>query len=137
MQQHLLRLATRGRGTQDITPTLERIAQESGLGTGLCHLFVRHTSCALMICESASPEVRADIEDWLARNVPDGDPRYRHDLEGPDDMAAHLRTLLTGVSLTIPIMSGRLGLGTWQGVYLYEHRTAPHTREIVVTLYGG
>lgn len=137
MQQHLLRLTTRGRGTQDITPTLERIVQESGLGTGLCHLFVHHTSCALMICENASPEVRADIEDWLARSVPDGDPRYRHDLEGPDDMAAHLRTLLTEVSLTIPIVSGRLGLGTWQGVYLYEHRTASHSREIVVTLHGS
>lgn len=136
MRQNIMRLATRGRGTQDITSLVERIVQESGLRTGLCHLFVRHTSCALMICENASPEVRADIEGWFGRTVPDGDPRYRHDLEGPDDMAAHLRTMLTEVSLTVPIVDGALGLGTWQGLYLYEHRTGPHSREIVVTLHG-
>jgi secondary thiamine-phosphate synthase enzyme len=136
MQQEIIRIATRGRGTQDITSHVQRIVRASGLSTGLCHLFVRHTSCALMICENASPEVRADIEDWFGRMVPDGDPRYRHDLEGPDDMAAHLRTMLTEVSLTVPIVAGALGLGTWQGLYLYEHRAEPHTREIVVTLHG-
>lgn len=135
-QGKILRFLTGGRGSVDITDKIAAQVGASGLRTGLCHLFVRHTSCALMICENASPEVRADIEDWLARHVPDGDPRYRHDLEGPDDMAAHLRTMLTEVSLTVPIVEGRLGLGTWQGIYLYEHRAEPHTREIVVTLHG-
>lgn len=135
-QQTILSVLTAGRGTQNITASVEKSLTASDVGTGLCHLFVRHTSCALMICENASPEVRMDIEDWFARTTPDADPRYRHDDEGPDDMAAHLRTMLTEVSLTIPIVAGRLGLGVWQGIYLYEHRTGSHRRDIVVTVHG-
>lgn len=134
--QRILSIRTRGRGLFDISENISDCLSATGLQIGLCHLFVRHTSCALIICENASPEVRLDIEDWFQRNVPDADPRYRHHDEGPDDMAAHLRTMLTEVSLTLPIMEGRLGLGTWQGIFLYEHRTEPHQREIVVTLYG-
>lgn len=134
--QETLAVQSPGRGTRNLTSALQKIAGASGIRTGLCNLFVRHTSCSLMICENASPEVRLDIEDWFARSTPDADPRYRHDDEGPDDMAAHLRTMLTEVSLTVPVVNGRLGLGTWQGIYLYEHRTEPHQRQIVVTLHG-
>jgi len=99
-------------------------------------VFLQHTSASLILCENAAPAVRADLETILARLAPDGDPAYRHDDEGPDDMAAHARTVLTATSLQIPVAEGRLALGTWQGIYLWEHRRAPHTRRIVVTVMG-
>jgi len=132
--QQTLTFQTPGRSTLDITAEVARVVADAGIDTGLCHVFVRHTSASLMICENADPDVRDDLERWLARAVVDGDPMFRHDTEGPDDMAAHVRSILTGMDLTIPVTGGALNLGTWQGVYLYEHRSAPHQREVVVTL---
>jgi secondary thiamine-phosphate synthase enzyme len=132
--QQTLTFQTPGRSTLDITAEVARVVADAGIDTGLCHVFVRHTSASLMICENADPDVRDDLERWLSRAVVDGDPMFRHDTEGPDDMAAHVRSILTGMDLTIPVTGGALNLGTWQGVYLYEHRSAPHRREVVVTL---
>lgn len=132
--QKTLTFDTPGRSTRDITDEVERVAAESGIDAGLCHVFIKHTSASLMICENADPTVRADVERWLAKSVPDGDPMYAHDMEGPDDMPGHIRSILTGMDLSVPISDGRLNLGTWQGIYLYEHRSAPHTRQVVVTL---
>lgn len=129
-------LATRGRGTLELDPQLERVVRASGVALGLCHLFLRHTSAALVLCENADPQVRADLEAWLARAVPDGDPLFRHRAEGPDDMPAHVRSILTGCSLTLPVVDGRLDLGTWQSVYLYEHRSRGQRRTLRVTLQG-
>lgn len=108
----------------------------SGCTTGLAQLFIHHTSASLIICENADPDVHRDLESWLARAVVDGDPLFRHRAEGPDDMSAHIRSVLTATSLTVPITDGRPALGTWQGVYLYEHRTAPHRRRITITIIG-
>lgn len=118
----------------DVTREVACVLAESEIRTGLCHVFCRHTSASLMICENADPDVRADLERWLGRAVPDGDSIYVHDVEGPDDMPAHVRSILTGMDLTVPITDGRLNLGTWQGIYLYEHRTGPHSRQLVITL---
>ncbi|MDT0619094.1 secondary thiamine-phosphate synthase enzyme YjbQ [Salinisphaera sp. P385] len=134
MPQKLLSFATGGRGTMDITGDVAAVVADAGVATGLCHVFCRHTSASLMICENADPDVRADLERWLADAVPDGDPRYVHQSEGPDDMPAHIRSILTGMSLMLPVTDGRLNLGTWQGVYLYEHRAGRHDRQIVVTV---
>jgi secondary thiamine-phosphate synthase enzyme len=134
--QHTLDFRTRGRGTLDITADVERVVRSSGVKTGLCILFLQHTSASLILCENAAPAVRQDLETILSRIAPDGDPAYRHDDEGPDDMAAHARSVLTSNSLTVPVTDGRLALGTWQGIYLWEHRTAPHQRSLVVTLQG-
>jgi secondary thiamine-phosphate synthase enzyme len=109
----------------------------SGLRCGLAHVFVQHTSCSLTITENADPDVRRDLETVMARLAPDGDPAYRHDAEGADDMAAHVRSMLTASGLSVPVGDGRLLLGTWQGIYLWEHRTAPHRRRIVITLLGA
>lgn len=127
---------TRGRGFIDIGESLRLALRESGLREGLALVFTRHTSCSLLISENADPEVRADLERFFARLVPDGDPLFRHDAEGPDDMPAHVRAVLTGVSVSLPVRDGAYGLGTWQGVYLWEHRSAPHTRKVSVTLIG-
>lgn len=128
---------TRGRGLVEITGLVRaRVRALAGPEPGLAHLFCRHTSCSLVITENASPEVRHDLETLARRWAPDGDPAYRHDLEGPDDMAAHGRALLAGCSLLVPFASRELLLGTWQGVFLWEHRTAPHRRELVLTLLG-
>lgn len=134
MPQKLLSFATGGRGTTDITGDVATVVADARVATGLCHVFCRHTSASLMICENADPDVRADLERWLADAVPDGDPRYVHQSEGPDDMPAHIRSILTGMSLMLPVTDGRLNLGTWQGVYLYEHRAGRHDRQIVVTV---
>lgn len=123
-----------GRGTVEITGDVAEVVREADVETGLCHVFTRHTSASLMICENADPTVREDLERWLAKHVPDGDPLYMHDVEGPDDMPAHVRSILTGMDLTVPVTGGRLNLGTWQGIYLYEHRTGAHRREVVVTV---
>ncbi len=127
-------VATRGRGTVDITREVERVVSASGATDGLCNVFVHHTSASLILCENADPDVRRDLETFFSRLVRDGDPSFVHDAEGPDDMPAHVRTVLTHSSVSIPVRGGRLGLGTWQGVFLWEHRTAPHRRKITVTV---
>jgi len=129
-----LQQQTRGRGTHEITAEIERAVRESGIETGLCHVFVQHTSASLIICENADPTVRSDLERFIERLVPDGDPIYDHSMEGPDDMPAHVRSILTKMDLTIPVSAGRCALGTWQGVYLYEHRQQPHRRSVMVTV---
>ena len=134
--QQELTLATRGRGTYDLTGQVQDTVRAAGVQTGLCHLFIRHTSASLILCENADPTVRADLERFMQRLVPDGDPLFAHDAEGPDDMPAHVRTVLTQSGLTLPVRDGRCALGTWQGVYLWEHRTAPHNRKVLVTLQG-
>jgi secondary thiamine-phosphate synthase enzyme len=134
--QKTLSFRTRGRGTTEITPEVERAVREAGVKTGICNLFLQHTSASLILCENAAPAVRQDLETIISRLAPDGDPAYVHDDEGPDDMAAHARSVLTTNSLQIPVAEGRLALGTWQGVYLWEHRRAPHTRSLVVTVIG-
>jgi secondary thiamine-phosphate synthase enzyme len=134
--QKSLEIATRGRGSHSITQEIQGYVADAGVGTGVAHLFLHHTSASLMLCENADPEVRADLERFLARLVPDGDPLFRHRDEGPDDMAAHVRTLLVGSTLCVPVSGGRCALGTWQGLYLWEHRTQPHRRRLTLTLYG-
>lgn len=133
-QQAILEIRTTGRGTREITDAVADVVRAAGVQCGLAHLFVQHTSCSLLITENADPDVRRDLETVMARLAPDGDPAYRHDAEGPDDMAAHVRNMLTGSGLSVPVGGGRLLLGTWQGIYLYEHRTAPHHRRVVVTV---
>jgi secondary thiamine-phosphate synthase enzyme len=131
-----LSLNTKGRGTYEITGQVQRVVGESGLERGLCTVFVHHTSASVILCENAEPEVRRDLERVFARLAPDGDPELRHTDEGPDDMPAHVRSILTANSLTIPVDRGRCDLGTWQGVYLWEHRTAPHRRRVTVSVLG-
>jgi secondary thiamine-phosphate synthase enzyme len=135
-EQHFLAVATRGRGSHEITGQVAALVQSSAVDRGIAHLFMRHTSCGIAITENADPDVRLDLETLMRRWAPDGDPAYRHDLEGDDDMAAHARALLTGCSVSVPFADGRLLLGTWQGIYLFEHRAQGHRREVVVTLLG-
>ena len=132
--QEIIRQRTSGRGTYDITGQVCSVVRRAAVETGLCHLFLQHTSASLIICENADPTVRSDLERFMARLVPDGDPIYDHTLEGPDDMPAHVRSILTQVHMTLPISRGQCALGTWQGVYLYEHRRHPHERRVVVTV---
>ena len=134
--QSRFEVATSGRGTRDITEAVARVIAQSGVHVGIAHVFVQHTSCSLLVTENADPDVRRDLETVLGRIAPDGDTAYRHDTEGPDDMAAHARTVLTGESLTLPVGGGRPLLGTWQGVFLWEHRTQPQRRSVVVTVLG-
>jgi secondary thiamine-phosphate synthase enzyme len=131
-----LSIHTPGRSTRDLTRELGAIVHESKIDRGLCTVFVHHTSASLMICENADPQVRKDLERFLTKLVPDGDTLFDHVDEGPDDMPAHVRSILTQTSLGLPIRANRLDLGTWQGVYLYEHRRAAHTRRVSVTLIG-
>ena len=135
--QSILEFSTSGRGTRDITNAVARVVAESGVQCGLANVFVQHTSCSLTITENADPDVRRDLDMIIARLAPDGDPEYQHDLEGPDDMAAHARSVLTDTGLTVPIGDGRLLLGTWQGIFLWEHRTAVQRRRVVVTVLGS
>jgi len=135
--QAILTFSTRGRGTLDITDAVARAVAQAGIEVGLAHVFVQHTSCSLLITENADPDVRRDLETIAGRLAPDGDPAYRHDAEGPDDMAAHARSMLTNTGLSVPVGGGRLLLGTWQGIYLWEHRTSPHRRSVVVTVLGA
>jgi secondary thiamine-phosphate synthase enzyme len=134
--QQQLQLETRGRNTYNITRQVEAVIAGSGIRTGLCQLFIRHTSASLILCENADPTVRSDLEGFMSRLVADGDRHFDHTLEGPDDMAAHIRSILTNMDLGFPVTGGRPGLGTWQGIYLWEHRTQPHRRIVTVTLYG-
>ena len=136
IRQFEQRIETRGRGTYDITRQVQGSVRESGIATGLCHLFIRHTSASLILCENADPDVRRDLETFMLRVVPDGDPEYLHTAEGPDDMPAHVRSILTQTDLNIPVRSGSCALGTWQGIYLWEHRHAPHRRTVIVTVNG-
>jgi secondary thiamine-phosphate synthase enzyme len=134
--QAILRFQTRGRGTVDITREVAGVVAASGVDCGLVQVFVQHTSCSLTITENADPDVRRDLDTVLKRLAPDGDPAYRHDDEGPDDMAAHARNVLTDTGIAIPVGAGRMLLGTWQGIFLWEHRLAPHRRTVVVTVLG-
>ena len=136
MQQTVLEFQTRGRGLTEITREVADFVADSGTSQGLCHVFIRHTSASLFINENADLDVQRDLETFLGDLVPDGDPRYVHTAEGPDDMPAHVRTLLTHSDLTIPITDGRLALGTWQGIFLWEHRHRAHHRKVIVTLQG-
>jgi secondary thiamine-phosphate synthase enzyme len=135
MHRRSLEVATPGRGTTDLTREVQATVAASAVSEGVCHVFVHHTSASLMLCENADPSVRRDLEAFVARLVPDGDPLYVHDEEGPDDMPAHVRSVLTGSSLTIPVAAGRADLGTWQGVYLWEHRRAAHRRRVTITVW--
>jgi len=136
LAQEQFSVSTRGRGTYDITASVRKVVESAGIETGLCHVFVHHTSASLILCENADPAVRRDLETFMAHVVPDGDPMFEHIDEGPDDMPAHVRTILTQTDLTLPVSDGRCALGTWQGIYLWEHRTAPHQRRITVTVQG-
>lgn len=129
-----LTVSTRGRGFFDITAEVRKAVAESGAAQGLCTVFLHHTSASLILCENADPDVRKDLEAFFARLVKDGDPLFQHDAEGPDDMPAHVRTVLTQNSLSIPVRNGTVDLGTWQGLYVWEHRTAPHRRRVTVSV---
>jgi len=131
-----LEFRTSGRGLVEITEAVRRWFEPLGVRCGVLTLFVRHTSASLLVQENADPEVRADFERFFRRLVPEGDPLYRHDAEGPDDMPSHIRAALTSTTLSIPVVGGRAALGTWQGIYLYEHRHAPHRRAVVVHVIG-
>jgi secondary thiamine-phosphate synthase enzyme len=128
-------IATPGQGLHEITREVAAWTDAQRMATGLLTLFCRHTSASLVVQENADPDVRRDLEDWIAAVAPES-PAYRHQDEGPDDMPAHLRAALTGVQLSIPLIGGRLALGTWQGVYLFEHRRRPHRREVALHLLG-
>jgi secondary thiamine-phosphate synthase enzyme len=134
--QHTLSVASRGRGLYEFTERVAEWVRASGIREGLLTLFCRHTSASLLVQENADPEVQRDLERFFARLVPDGDPLFEHVLEGPDDMPAHVRAALTQCQLSIPVSGGAMVLGTWQGIYLYEHRHEPHRREVVLKLLG-
>lgn len=134
MIQKILNIKTNGRGTYNITSEIQAAISKNSLNSGLCNLFLQHTSASLILCENADPTVRADLETFMARIAPDGTEQYEHDMEGPDDMPAHIRSILTQNSLTLPVIDGRCALGTWQGVYLWEHRTQSHQRKLIITL---
>ncbi|MDR3501977.1 MAG: secondary thiamine-phosphate synthase enzyme YjbQ [Legionella sp.] len=136
LEQHSIYLNTSGRGTTDVTAEIAAIVANTAIQQGLCQLFLQHTSASLMICENYDQQVRKDLESFLVRLVPDGDPLFKHVIEGKDDMPAHVRTVLTQTSLTIPVHDGKLALGTWQGIYLYEHRYQPHKRHLLLTILG-
>jgi secondary thiamine-phosphate synthase enzyme len=138
MRQAHTRLAvdTRGRGLTEMTRQIADWVGANGIANGLLTVFVRHTSASLLIQENADPEVQRDLERFFSRLVPDGDPLFEHDAEGPDDMPAHVRSALTATQLSVPVIDGRLALGTWQGIYLYEHRTRGQRREVVLHLIG-
>jgi len=133
---HEFTLRTRGRGLYEITSEIVDWVSRNGLQSGLLTLHLRHTSASLLIQENADPDVRRDLEAFFARLVPDGDDLFVHTAEGDDDMPAHVRTALTAVNLSIPVAGGRLTLGTWQGIYVWEHRKAPHSRKIAAHLIG-
>ena len=133
---HRFTVATRGRGLTEITREVAAFVASTGIGAGLATVFCRHTSASLIVQENADPDVRIDLEAFFERIAPEGQGRYVHDAEGPDDMPAHIRAVLTQTSIGIPVEGGRLLLGTWQGIYLFEHRRAPHRREIVVQVMG-
>jgi secondary thiamine-phosphate synthase enzyme len=131
-----LGVATSGRGTFDITREVAQIVRSSKIKDGLATVWIHHTSASLIVCENADPSVRRDLETFAAKLVRDGDPMFTHDAEGDDDMPSHVRSVLTQTSIGIPVADGKLVLGTWQGLFVWEHRTAPHKRQITVTVLG-
>ncbi len=131
-----LSVSTSGRGNYDISSRVQDAVASSSIRTGLCNLFICHTSASLVLCENADPDVLRDLETFMSRQVPDGDPMFTHVAEGPDDMPAHVRSILTQSDLNLPVANGACALGTWQGVYLWEHRHAAHMRRIIVTVQG-
>ncbi len=131
-----LNVDTRGRGTYEVTDDIAEIVSDSGVDIGMCHVYVAHTSASLTICENADPDVRTDLETFMEQLIPDGDGMFLHSSEGPDDMPAHIRSVLTQTTLTVPVENGRCALGVWQGLYLWEHRTGPHRRRLSVTVQG-
>jgi secondary thiamine-phosphate synthase enzyme len=133
--QSVVRVRTQ-RGLTEVTDEVGAAVASAGIRQGLCTVFIRHTSASLVIQENADPAVRQDLEAFLSRLVPDGDPSFTHDAEGPDDMPSHVKSVLTRTSESIPVREGRLALGTWQGLYVWEHRQARHTRELVVHVLG-
>jgi secondary thiamine-phosphate synthase enzyme len=133
---HEISIKTNGRGLVNINEAIVFWTHEQGMTTGLLTVFIRHTSSSLVIQENADPDVLTDLNAFLNRVVPDGDPQYRHSAEGDDDMPAHIRSALTQTQISIPLVNGRLALGTWQDIYLFEHRTAPHRRQVVLHLLG-
>jgi len=137
MVRELLQVETPGRSLIALTSRVAAIVARATTASGLCHLFLQHTSASLILSENADSAVGRDLERFFSRLVQDGDPLFEHDAEGPDDMPAHVRGILTGVSLTMPVENGRLLLGTWQGIYLWEHRHEPQSRRIVVTVGGA
>lgn len=136
MYQQTCTVATRGRGTYDMTAQVAAVAASADCQLGLCHVFITHTSASLMITENADPAVLRDLERFVSDLVPDGDLRFEHDAEGPDDMPAHVRSVLTQTELTVPVRDGQLQLGTWQGIYLWEHRSKSQQRHVIVTVNG-
>lgn len=132
-----LTVATSGRGTFDVTAEVAKVVRAAEVQSGLCNVFIHHTSASLIVCENADPTVRSDLERFARRLVPDGDALFEHTDEGPDDMPAHVRSILTQTSLTLPVAGGRLALGTWQGVYLWEHRLRAHRRQVTVSVLGS
>lgn len=137
ISQTEIEIPTSGRGTYDISRKIDDAVRASGIVTGICHVFIQHTSASLMLCENADPAVMRDLEAFMERQVPDGDPLFTHTAEGPDDMPSHVRSVLTQSDINLPISDGRCALGTWQGIYLWEHRFAPHQRRVVVTISGA
>ena len=129
-----IQIQTKGRGSYNVSRDIQQVVAQSGLEEGLCHIFIHHTSASLILCENADPDVRADLERYMAHLVKDGDPMFAHQDEGKDDMAAHIRTILTSSSLTIPVANGRCDLGTWQGVFVWEHRYDDYQRTLTISV---
>jgi secondary thiamine-phosphate synthase enzyme len=127
-------VATAGRGIYDVTAEVAAVVARAGAAPGLCQVFIAHTSASLVITENADPAVHRDLERFMQDLVPDGDPRFEHDAEGPDDMPAHVRSILTQTDVMVPVRAGHLQLGTWQGIYLWEHRSVDHQRQLIVTV---
>jgi len=137
LSQESMNVETSGRGTYDITRAVQDLVKRSGVQEGLCNVFIHHTSASLTLCENADPSVRDDLETFMGRIAPDGSAEYTHTAGGPDDMSAHIRSILTQPQLTIPVVGGRADLGTWQGVYVWEHRTSRHRRRITLSIQGA
>ena len=134
--QETISISTQGRSIIDISARVFDCVNRAGINLGLCNVFIQHTSASLILCENADPDVREDLETFMSKLAPDGDPMFRHIAEGSDDMPAHIRSILTDSSLNIPVSAGTCALGTWQGIYLWEHRHQGHSRNVVVTIYG-
>jgi secondary thiamine-phosphate synthase enzyme len=134
--QERFQVVTHGRGTYLITAEVNERVRRSGITTGLCHVFIHHTSASLILCENADPDVRSDLERYMKRLVQDGDPLFEHTAEGPDDMPAHIRNILTSTDVTLPVHRHRCEMGVWQGLYLWEHRHSAFQRKLTVTVYG-
>lgn len=135
VQQEFL-ISTSGRSTTNITAQIQNLVAQSAIKVGTCHIFVQHTSASVMLCENADPDVRRDLETYMQHLVPDGDPMFLHQDEGPDDMSAHIRTILTNPDLMLPVTAGQCNLGTWQDIYLWEHRTHKFQRRVIITIQG-